>query len=435
MRDSAAMVENRILRPSTCLPTSGQGTLQKHTVRFGHPHNCPIEAIMLDTPSRLSLSLQSQHRAAIDDFEAAWQRGEFPQIADFLPAADGSDSGKAARRQVLLELVILDLWYRWRLASSKADARGPGQQPPKSAPPFTPRPLLDDYLQAYAELGPMSDLPIEAVVEEYRACLYWGPGASMSEYLARFPAHAKELPDRLNAVEPAAKPASTPAQAAPIARSGKPGSVRPGTDKMTEEGQPSISQWIIGAKEGRSQAINALWGRYFQQLVRLARQRLGALPRRAADEEDLALSAFASFCHAAEEGKFPDLADRDDLWRLLITITAQKAIDQARHDGRAKRGAGLVRGESALDHLDPQHGGRGLEHVVGDSPTPEFAAIMAEECSRLLGGLDGDLRRIAVAKMEECTNEEIAERLDCSVSTVERSLRLIRKIWQREMAD
>jgi DNA-directed RNA polymerase specialized sigma24 family protein len=204
---------------------------------------------------------------------------------------------------------------------------------------------------------------------------------------------------------------------------------------MTAESQPSISQWILGAKEGRSQAINALWGQYFQRLVRLARQRLAELPRRVADEEDLALSAFASFCRAAEEGRLPDLADRDGLWRLLITITAQKAIDQARHDGRAKRGGGHVRGESALAFGDPADTSHGLDEVVGDSPTPEFAAIMAEECSRLLKSLEDDLQQVTLAKMENCTNQEIADRLDCSISTVERSLRLIRKIWQREMAE
>jgi DNA-directed RNA polymerase specialized sigma24 family protein len=72
---------------------------------------------------------------------------------------------------------------------------------------------------------------------------------------------------------------------------------------------------------------------------------------------------------------------------------------------------------------------------VGDSPTPEFAATMADECARLLGQLDDDLQQIALAKMEDFTNQEIAGKLDCSVSTVERSLRLIRKIWQREMAE
>jgi DNA-directed RNA polymerase specialized sigma24 family protein len=203
---------------------------------------------------------------------------------------------------------------------------------------------------------------------------------------------------------------------------------------VTEESQPSISQWILGAKGGQSQAVHALWGRYFEQLVHLARQRLAALPRRAADEEDLALSAFASFCRAAEEGRFPDLTGRDDLWRLLITITARKATDQARHDGRAKRGGGRVRGESALAFGDPGDTSHGLDAVVGDSPTPEFAAIMAEECSRLLNSLEDDLQQVALAKLEARTNQEIGDRLDCSVSTVERSLRLIRKIWQREMA-
>ena len=161
---------------------------------------------------------------------------------------------------------------------------------------------------------------------------------------------------------------------------------------------------------------------------------MASQPRRTADEEDLALSAFASFCHAAKEGRFPDLSDRDGLWRILITITAEKAIDQARHDGRAKRGGGRVRGESAFDHPSPPSRARGLEQVIGDSPTPEFAAIMADQCDHLLGQLNDDLRQVAVAKMEDYTNEEIADRLDCSLSTVERSLRLIRRIWQSKMA-
>ena len=40
---------------------------------------------------------------------------------------------------------------------------------------------------------------------------------------------------------------------------------------------------------------------------------------------------------------------------------------------------------------------------------------------------------MALAKMEGYTNEEIVGKLNCSLSTVERGLRLIRKIWQREM--
>ena len=46
---------------------------------------------------------------------------------------------------------------------------------------------------------------------------------------------------------------------------------------------------------------------------------------------------------------------------------------------------------------------------------------------------DADLRALAIAKMEGYTNQEIAERLDCSLRTVERRLHLIRKKWGREL--
>ena len=46
--------------------------------------------------------------------------------------------------------------------------------------------------------------------------------------------------------------------------------------------------------------------------------------RRAADEEDVALSAFDSFCRGAEQGRFPQLDGRDDLWHLLVVITVRK---------------------------------------------------------------------------------------------------------------
>jgi hypothetical protein len=99
-----------------------------------------------------------------------------------------------------------------------------------------------------------------------------------------------------------------------------------------------------------SAATRALWERYFPQLVRLARKELelrGA-PRRAADEEDVAASVMESLFRAAEEGRLPDLADRDDLWRLLLRMTARKVVDLKRHEARQRRGGGRVRGESAL---------------------------------------------------------------------------------------
>jgi DNA-directed RNA polymerase specialized sigma24 family protein len=73
----------------------------------------------------------------------------------------------------------------------------------------------------------------------------------------------------------------------------------------------------------------------------------------------------------------------------------------------------------------------GIEQVVGNELTPEFAVEVAEQCQYLLDNLpDEQLRTIAVWKMEGYTNEEIGQTLDCALATVERRLKLIRKLWE-----
>jgi DNA-directed RNA polymerase specialized sigma24 family protein len=71
--------------------------------------------------------------------------------------------------------------------------------------------------------------------------------------------------------------------------------------------------------------------------------------------------------------------------------------------------------------------------VLDREPTPELAAQRAEEWNRLLARLAKTDRRavaLALAKMEGYTNAEIAERINRSIASVERKLRLIRKIWE-----
>lgn len=198
-----------------------------------------------------------------------------------------------------------------------------------------------------------------------------------------------------------------------------------------ERGTPSISAWIAALKKGDNQAAAALWRAYFDRLVRLAQKKLGAAPRRSADEEDVALSVFRCLCDGAARGRFPDLADRNDLWRLLTTLTIRKAVDQKRRGGVLKRGGGDVRGESVFDELEDA---KGLDQVVGNEPTPECLAMLAEEHARLLAGLDDEsLRRVALWKMEGFTNEEIAEKLGLTCRSVERKLQRIRRQWTRDV--
>lgn len=192
----------------------------------------------------------------------------------------------------------------------------------------------------------------------------------------------------------------------------------------------SVTYWIGQLKAGDEQAAQKLWEGYFGRLVALARGKLRGAQKRHADEEDVALSAFDSFCRGAEKNRFPRLEDRDDLWQLLLMITARKAVDLRQHEKRQRRGGGAVpagQGGASPEETDL------LNQIVGKEPTPEFAAMVAEECQRLLAGLeDAELHQMALWKMEGYTNAEIAQRLGVVPRTVERKLRLIRSLlWSQ----
>lgn len=196
----------------------------------------------------------------------------------------------------------------------------------------------------------------------------------------------------------------------------------------------SVTHWIDRLKAGDPDAAQKIWERYFRRLVGLARKKLRAAPRRAADEEDVALSAFDSFCRGAGQDRFPQLNDRLDLWQLLVLLTARKASDLAQHERRQKRGGGAVLDEAALPRpVDSSAQGAALEQFAAPEPTPAFAAQVAEECRRLLERLDSpELRSVALFKVEGYGNAEIAAQLGCGLRTVERRLRLIRGIWEQE---
>jgi RNA polymerase sigma factor (sigma-70 family) len=200
---------------------------------------------------------------------------------------------------------------------------------------------------------------------------------------------------------------------------------------MSSDGEGSITRLVPQVKSGEHAAVEALWERYFERLVRLAHKKLRDRRRASAveDEEDAALSAFHSFCEGAAQGRFPQLQDRDDLWRLLVVITVRKVLDQAQRQSAAKRGGRLA---PAATGFRPDLDDDSLEAIIAQEPTPEMAVIVAEEYSRLRDALDDDTQRqILDLRLEGCTREEIAGRLGLAVRTVTRKLDLIRSAWSR----
>ena len=194
----------------------------------------------------------------------------------------------------------------------------------------------------------------------------------------------------------------------------------------------SVSYWICRLKNGERAAVQRLWEAYFRRLVGLVRARLRSAPRSmAADEEDVALSAFHSFCDRVGRGQFPELATRDELWRLLVVITTRKALAVARQRACQKRGGGKVVGESAL-LLGADAGEEGLARFLGREPSPELAAQLAEDYRRMMEALGNhSLRTVALMRLEGHSAGEIGRGLGISPRSVERKLQLIRVVWER----
>jgi DNA-directed RNA polymerase specialized sigma24 family protein len=113
---------------------------------------------------------------------------------------------------------------------------------------------------------------------------------------------------------------------------------------------------------------------------------------------------------------------------LLITITARKAAHRVRDEGRHKRRGG----NPEPPNSEPMN--IDLDQILGQEPSPDFAAQVAEEYQRLLESLgDAELRSIALWRMEGHTSKEIATKLNCVPRTVERRLQLIRSLWKKEI--
>ncbi|MDY0168949.1 MAG: serine/threonine-protein kinase, partial [Thermoguttaceae bacterium] len=140
-------------------------------------------------------------------FDAAWRAGRRPRIEEFLGDAALSKN-PVGLRQVLLELVRLDLVWRWRspsaetlssrMASEKTDG-GTGALLPS-------RPKLEDYCRVYPVLGPLDGLPDELIVAEYDTRHRHGDKPSHADYCQRFPTKAVQLVELLREADLALPP-------------------------------------------------------------------------------------------------------------------------------------------------------------------------------------------------------------------------------------
>jgi RNA polymerase sigma factor (sigma-70 family) len=189
---------------------------------------------------------------------------------------------------------------------------------------------------------------------------------------------------------------------------------------MPDADEPeSITRWFHCLKHGDRQAAEVLWNHFFPRLVKVAQDRFHADRDPVYGADDAAQSVIHLLYRGATQGRFAQIAGRDELWRLLVTAMRRKVIDRVRHNEAGKRGGAEAAGELYTD-------------IAAPDPSPETIAIMNESLAGLLAKLrDDTLRRIALRRLEGFTNSEIAKELSVSERTIERKLNLIRSDWEK----
>lgn len=196
---------------------------------------------------------------------------------------------------------------------------------------------------------------------------------------------------------------------------------------MTSDETGTITHLFVQLRDGNSDAARKLWGHFAPRMLGLARRTLAGRTQRVADIDDAVQNGFFEFWEQATSGKLTGELNRQNLWNLLATITVRKARKQVERERALKRGGGRVKGESSVI------GGSGgdefqMDRMLGSMPGADFD-LYSEE---LLLQLDEGLRTVAILRLMQHTNAEIAQELSVSLSTVERKLNLIRRIWSEE---
>ncbi|MCA9215354.1 MAG: helix-turn-helix domain-containing protein [Planctomycetales bacterium] len=196
-----------------------------------------------------------------------------------------------------------------------------------------------------------------------------------------------------------------------------------------DDDEDPVTIWIDDLRNSDDSAASKIWNHFMQRLHDLARRKLRPETRRVYDEEDAAQSAFNSFCAGIALGRFPDLRDRESLCQLLLVITARKVAHRHRYDGQLRRDVRRTQSELIFSAATAE--ATQVDALPSPEPTPEFVAEFVDVCELLMNSLnDADLQKVATLRMEGYKDSEIADRLDCSRSTVQRRLEVIRRNWQ-----
>lgn len=194
----------------------------------------------------------------------------------------------------------------------------------------------------------------------------------------------------------------------------------PAADADSSGGSPeSEAQWqefIQGLASGSSSAQEQFWQRYGKRLDVVTRRHFPPGLNRRLAPEDIVQSTCRSFFTRIKDGRL-EVSDRDSLWGLLCAIALNKTRMKQRFHLAQRR---AINREQDINASSSDSSERpSLEPAASTAP-PDEAVIFAEQLERVMEMLDATEKEILQLKLDNYTNQEIADKVNRSERTVRR---------------
>ncbi len=188
----------------------------------------------------------------------------------------------------------------------------------------------------------------------------------------------------------------------------------------------SFDDLLTRLRTGDDQAAKAIFDRFANRLIGVARARLGQRFRPKLDPEDVVQSVYKSFFVRFAEGQF-ELKTWDNLWALLTVLTVRKCGHRIEYFQAARRD---VRGEVA----PPAGDSSASWEALAREPTPVEAALLTEVVEQLMRTLEPRHQEIVALTLQGLTPPEVSASVGCSERTVRRVLEQVRNWLERRQA-
>ena len=191
----------------------------------------------------------------------------------------------------------------------------------------------------------------------------------------------------------------------------------------------SEQQWeqlLAGLRSGDDDACAEFWNAYGPILENVADKQLSGRMRRRVGSDDIVQSACRTFFRRVSQGQF-DLPDAEALWRLICSITLNKARRAARDQSRQRRSIDREQDIDARAHGETAPSA----NLEANAPSPFDAAELADQMEALLSSLNEQECVMLDLKLQQFTNDEIAEKVGCSERTVRRVIKRLQDEWLR----